>query len=427
MADDEYVEGDAGSEPADAPGTVPADEASPRELKQGGFDSAAVSDAPVMHKQRTTQRTAQARKAFAEAVIASKKTAAEKPATEVDELDPEAPEPVAAKEDAAKAKAAGTMEPPVKPAKVVIPTPIAAAPAPSLDPEVRQLVARLKADQDALAAERAEFEKQRKAAEPAPIAAPAAASLEDYVDSAPRAYRNWLEAMRGEKFASDDEFKREVQDFVTQLSSDVLGVPLPESVRTAFDAAQSKKMVRTYKTIQARKEAEAAARAEQERAKAHERAEAERVEQEWAKAASILSQQFAAAPDAEGKPQPSAASKAYPWLAAEDEPGKIIVDVIKAAAAKNGTELSWQEASKQANDYLEAQAKRYFDKRKPLLASTPAAAPVATAPKAAAIAPAAPAVAQAAPKQVPDKKWSRDRHLETTKAAFRTMIAGKQE
>ena len=41
---------------------------------------------------------------------------------------------------------------------------------------------------------------------------------------------------------------------------------------------------------------------------------------------------------AEGKPSVAAAAKAYPWMAArEDEPGKIIVDVIRTAVTKDGT------------------------------------------------------------------------------------------
>jgi len=438
--DDEYVEGDSGSGPADAPGVIPTDDDSPKDAaKQGGIDSSSVTDAPLLHKPRSTARTQQARKAFAEAILASKKEPAAPAApSEADELDPEAPAAkvaeLAATADAAAAKIAGADPVAPRPATAEVPKPVAGTPpAPSLDPEVRQLVQQLKAEREQIAAERAtekaEAEKQRKAAEPAAPSLPDTHSLEAYIDSPPAAYRNWLEAMRGEKFATDDEFKSEVSDFITMLSSDVLGVPLPENVRVKLDAAQAKKIVRTHKTIQTRKEAAAAAQIEKERAAATEKAEAERVEQEWTKAATVLSQQFAPANDAEGKPAVSATAKAYPWLAAEDEPGKIIVDVIRAAVTKDGTQLSWQEASQRANDYLAESARKYYDKRKPLLGADPVAAKPPAPPAAKPVTtPPAPPVPPKAP-TVPQSpnKWSRDKHVEATKAAFRTMIAGKQE
>jgi hypothetical protein len=230
--------------------------------------------------------------------------------------------------------------------------------------------------------------------------------------------------MRGEKFATDDEFRGEVSDFVTLLSAEVLGVPLPESIRVRLDATQAKKIVRTHRTIQTRREAAAAAQLEKDRATATEREQVEQVEQEWGKAASALAEQFAPIADAEGKLAVAAAAKAYPWLAAEDEPGKIIVDVIRAAVTKDGTQLSWQEASQRANDYLADHAKKYYDKRRPLLAAAPVAP--APAPIVAKPAPAATPTPKQTPPQAPNK-WSRDRHVESTKAAFRAMIAGKTE
>ena len=421
---EEFPEGNADSAPADAPGAVPADDDAP--AKQGGIDSSSVHDAPVLHKPRAAARTASARKAFAEAILAAKKETAAKPPTEVDELDPEAPVAPAVKADITAAKEAGADAKPVEAAKPVeVELPKATPPAPTLDPEVRQLLTTLKADKEKLDAERAEWEKQRKAAEPA---APDTHSLEAYIDSPPAAYRNWLEAMRGEKFATDDEFKSEVSDFITMLSADVLGVPLPESVRVKLDAAQAKKIVRTHKTIQTRKEAAEAARLEKERQEAAETAEKARVEEEWGKAATVLSQQFSPTADTEGKPAQSATAKTYPWLAAEDDPGKIIVDVIRAAVNKDGTQISWQEASKRANDYLAEQAKKYYDKRKPLLASDGKPAEVKPeAPKPVVATPPAAAPKPSTPVPPPANKWSRDKHMENTKAAFRAALSAKQE
>jgi hypothetical protein len=252
-------------------------------------------------------------------------------------------------------------------------------------------------------------------------------SIEDYVDRPATSYRAWVEAMRGEKFASDDEFKLEARDFVTAISVDVLGVPLPADERNGLESRQARKAVRVSKTVAARREAQAAEKAERERTEANTRAETERVEQEWTKAAEHLSQMYAPQSGADGKPVQSPTSAAYPWLAAEEEPGKIVVDVIRAAFVKDGTQLSWQEASSQANTYLETHAKKYYDKRRPLLSTAAPAAPAAPAKPAAPVAakPAAPLPVARVVSGGDDKtaKWSKERHTEGSKAKFREAFA----
>lgn len=420
MSDDEFPEGSADSEAADAPETdVPRGS----DAKQGGIDSSSTTDAPVQRTNRAAHRTQAARKAFAEAIVTRKAEAANKPPTEVDDLDPEAPmipeaKPLAALADIAKAKAAAADAPAAEAAK---------PPAPSLDPEVRQMREAAKREREQLAADRAEFEKSK--AKPEAVALAATPSqvpdLESYIDNAPSWLRNTFEAMRADKM-SDEEFKSEVADLITMLSGDVLGVPLPENVRIKLEAAQAKKMVRTHKTIMSRKEAEATARAEKERVSATEKQETERVEQEWGKAASSLSDQFRHVADADGKPQDSAAMKAYPWLAAEDNPGHAIVDVIRATFTRDGTQLSWQEAAKQANDYLKTEAEKYYGKRSALLGGVKPAAAVAKPVVAAA--PVA-AVAKSAVITTPggNQKWSRERQMENTRAAFRAALASKTQ
>jgi hypothetical protein len=402
MADDDYVEGDSNSEAASAPETdKPA-----RDAKQGGFDSGSVSDAPVMHRPSTAARLAESRKAFAAAVIANKDKPAAK-AVDHDILDPD--EPIAAIAEIAKLKAetAPEAKPPAH----------AAPPAPSLDPEVRALRESLKSERDAIAKERAELEKQR--AKPAEATAPSAPlsapDLESYIDHPPTAYRNWLEGIRGEKFANDDEFKTELSDFITMASSDVLGVPLPENVRAKLEAAQAKKMVRTHKTIMSRKEAEAKTRAEREQVEATTKAETERMETEWKKAGESLSAHM----------RTDVPAKTYPWLAAEDDPGAAIVDVIRSQLAKDGTSIAWEEAAKLANDYLAENAKRYYDKRRPLLSSEPAK-PAAVAAKPAAAAPVAAPPPPVATTPSGNQKWSNDKHREQTRAAFRAQIEKAQ-
>jgi hypothetical protein len=401
MADDDYVEGDSNSEAASAPETdKPA-----RDAKQGGFDSGSVSDAPVMHRPSTAARLAESRKAFAAAVIANKDKPAAK-AVDHDILDPD--EPIAAIAEIAKLKAetAPEAKPPAH----------AAPPAPSLDPEVRALRESLKSERDAIAKERAELEKQRaKPAEaPTPSAPLSAPDLESYIDNAPSWLRNTFEAMRADKM-TDEEFKSEVADLITMLSGDVLGVPLPENVRIKLEAAQAKKMVRTHKTLMGRKEAEAKTRAEREQVEATTKAETERMETEWKKAGESLSAHM----------RTDVPAKTYPWLAAEDDPGAAIVDVIRSQLAKDGTSIAWEEAAKLANDYLAENAKRYYDKRRPLLSSEPAK-PAAVAAKPAAAAPVAAPPPPVATTPSGNQKWSNDKHREQTRAAFRAQIEKAQ-
>jgi hypothetical protein len=414
MADDDYVEGDSHSEPADAPGSVPSDDAPERGTKSGGFDSgSATSDAPTLHKPRAAARTAEARKAFAAAILADKDKPAPR-AADNDILDPDeyvgqvGTAPIAAKADAAKAKADAA--PP--PAAVPTPAPaVAAPPAPSLDPEIRKLRDEVKREREQLAADRAELEKSR-VAKPAE-AAVTPPDLERYIDSPPAAYREWLEQMRGEKFATDDDFKSEVSDFITLLSSDVLGVPLPENVRVRLDAAQAKKIVRTHKTIQSRREQESAARAEKERIAATEKAEIERVETEWKRAAEVLS----------GHLRTEDPAKSYPWLAAEDDPGGVIVDVIRAQLNKDGTKLAWDEAAKVANEYLKTENERHYGKRKALFSGVAPAQPAAKPAAAAPVVP--PQATKPVTSTTPsgNQKWSNDKHRENTKAAFRAQLS----
>src|SRR6185312_12658543 len=186
----------------------------------------------------------------------------------------------------------------------------------------------------------------------------------------------------------------------------------PENVRTKLEAAQAKKMVRTHKTLQTKREQEAAERQKREQQAAAERAEIERVEQEWKGAAATLSKHFA---DTSTK-----AAETYKWLAAEDDPGAAVVDVIRAALNRDGTQLKWDEAAKLADDYLKAEHSKSYEKRKSLFAPAAAAAPAPAAPKSA-----APPAAAPAPKPTTtttpsgNQRWNNDKHRENTRAAFR--------
>lgn len=443
--DTEYAEGDSGSEAADAPGAIPAEDTGnsvAERIKRdasSGFESTVVTDdIAVVRRPGKNARAAESRKAFAEAILASKKANAElttqaAPAKPADEFDPEAdPAPAAA-------AAAVAPKPPIapKPAATVAPeatvtaapAPTTPPPAPSLDPEVRKLREEMKAAREQLAAE---LEKAKAAAAtPAQTAAVAdAMNYEDYVDRPSSAYRNWLETMRGEKFASEDEFKLEARDFITSIGADVLGVTLSDIERNSLETRMARKAVRVSKTVASKREQEAAARAERERAEAETKAQTERIEQEWSKAAEQVSAMFSPIAGADGKPAQSAAAAAYPWLATVDDktPGEVVVDVIRAAMAKDGTQLSWQEASKKANDYLEAEWKRGYAKRQALLSPAAPVTPKPTA-KPAAPTPSAPAISPSQrvnPSPVDTNgKFSKDKHRENTLAAYRAAFQPK--
>lgn len=416
LEDEGFVEGDAGSESADAPGAVPSDtDAAPAaeriQSQKSTFDSTAVMDAPVHRRSDKTSRVRESRAAFAKAIVEAKsantETAAAAKTTVADEYDPEAEEAAAP-----PAPPKPSSAPPTKPSSELPAQAAATPPAPSLDPEVRKLREQLKA-------EREEFERTRAAhmAELEKAKAPAAAVQSDaldyeaYVDSSARAYRTWMEHMRGEKFASEDEFRAEARDFITVLSRDVMGVPLTPDESNGLESRMARKAVRVSKTVATRREQQRAEQAERERAEAATKAEKERVELEWTKAGETLTQHFTTQGEAKS---------AYPWLAAEDNPGSIVVDVIRAALEKDGTQLSWQEASKKANEFLQGEYKKAYEKRQALLSNAPPAPAAAPAKKAAPPAPTAPPVAPRAAET--PTKYSKEKHLQASLAKFRTAF-----
>jgi hypothetical protein len=286
-------------------------------------------------------------------------------------------------------------------------------PAPSLDPEVGRL-------KQQLASAQAELDKRIAAVEAERQQVGGVADYGAYLESQPRAYRAWLESMRGDKL-SEDDFKSEVADFVTLLSSDVLGVRLPDEIRARIDSSLAKKAMGAMRAREDR------------RAKAEtEKQEAARVAREWQDAARALDVEF----------KDEATGKKYPWLAAVDPqedgatPGQIVVDVIQSALRKDGTVLSWEEASKQANDYLKNKSSRHYDRRKHLLSAAPVAPTGAVANGKQGSAPgrpqqapsqvtrdqppeATPARTEATPrKPKPGSQWDREAHRRETLRAF---------
>lgn len=370
--------------------------------KSNPFDSA-NSDAggPIKRSGRAIPRAASL-KHLAEAVAATKDQSAPD-----DEFEPVNAPPL--KTAAPVARAA---PPPADPEPVIEVTRETPPPAPSLDAEVMRLRRDAAAERQAvaderaaIAAERAEFDRSRSTDD----------MYDEYVDAPSKAFRKWAESIRGEKFASDDEFKSEAADFITLLSGDVMGVPLPENVRIRLEAQNAKKAVKAFKTQGARREAQEVARREQER-----------VDREYQRAADMIGQQFAPG---------SEAAKSYAWLAAEESPGKLVVEVIQSAFKKDGTQLNWQSASKLANDYLKSQNLAHYDRRKVLLSAPPATAVEAKSGKQDATRESAAGTLQATPKPAaavetqpaPEKgaRWTAENHRRKTREAFRGMKHGE--
>ena len=427
MSDDEYTEA-LGTGEAEA--AVEPLHAAPT---PAGLDDD-LDEVPRRVRIPTTDAT---RKAMTAAIAAFKADKAAQPDEDEDNDfgAPEEPAVLAPGETRAKPKAAAPVagEPaapdPAKPAepapadapvsldaKLALPIDPAAPPAPSLDPEVSWLRKSLSEEKQAhakqMAEDRAALVKEREAFEAKREASSKVTDYESYLEAPAKHYRSMLEEMRGEKM-SDDEYRQEAADFVTLMSSEVLGVKLPDDVLARIQTQQVKKSLSAYKAKDSRqKMAETNAR------------EAAEVEAKWKSSAASVDAHFQA-------DEPT--RKQYRYLAAEDSPGTIIVDVIKSALAKDGSRMSWDQASKLADDYLGKQAKAYYEKRKHLLST-----PVEPPPKAAAaeaptgrpsgtqvVRAPVPAPAPATPPPTPSPttgKWNPEEHRRATRRAFASVF-----
>jgi hypothetical protein len=165
------------------------------------------------------------------------------------------------------------------------------------------------------------------------------ADFDKYLESPSKSYRTWMETMVGRSL-SDDEYRQEAADFVTMMSSDVLGVKLPDEVKSRIETALMKKSMASFKEKTAKRE-------QMER----ERAENERAQRSWDEAASTLDYEFGASAPDDSEPTPTAAK--FPYLAAVKNPGKIIIERIRAATKADGTRLSWEQAAKETNELIQ--------------------------------------------------------------------------
>lgn len=295
-----------------------------------------------------------------------------------------------------------TAEPAKGPGEVAVPP--AAPPAPQLDADVVRLRGELEQRMG-------ELDKREQAIVARETTGDVAKARETYIDKPAQWWRDTLKSF-GLGELSDDEYKRETADLINELS-DSIGVPITPATKAIMEQRRAVKYVRADKlTRQQRDKLEGETR------------EKQRVDAEWANAALTLTAHLTTKEQA-----------AYPWLATIDRPGEAVVAIIRRAAERDGKNLTWQEASKQANDYLRDQSLTSYDKVKHLLSAAPAkpgdAAGAAAQGKpqgdpsgirrsrTLSNAQAASTPTQPQPTAVVDGKWSREAHRRNTLAAFK--------
>lgn len=314
-------------EPADEPGGAPthADEPDVPDPFAGG------ADAVLQRKPRVISK--KARELF--------KTAADKLKAQLKDDDEEFTNGVADAEPEAAAAAEVKAEPAEvapKPAEVVVPPP-----APSLDPAIEQHKQRL----DMRASELDAREKQIVDREKA-VGADFDGLRDTYYDKPSAATVAFIRRMIGAGEA--DDITEEVADLITQLSGDVLKVPLSPEIRSRLESKLALKSVKAQKQQLTKREQEIEAR----RVAAAEK-------DERVRAISSLGAEM----------QKEERAKEFPFLAAEDNAGELVFEVIEAQHKRDQSILPWTEAAKRANDYLSQQWRRAYDKRRPLLSAAP--------------------------------------------------------
>lgn len=236
--------------------------------------------------------------------------------------------------------------PPVDPAK--------AAPAAPGPPAVAALVPEVVKQHEAANQRQAQLDAREKAisareAELEPLRSVRDAYLDDRVGAITGLLKEW-------GVANDADLKAELADLITDLSATGLGIQVDPQIRARMDSRRALKKIDAYK----------ASASVKEKALAREREEL--AYSQWqAESTAQLQQEI-------NKPE---AHTAYPYLAVEDNAGRVVLDIIIEAHKRDGSTMKWQDAAKLANDYLKQNADAYLAKRRHLIApaSTPGATP----------------------------------------------------
>lgn len=154
--------------------------------------------------------------------------------------------------------------------------------------------------------------------------------------------------------ADGDDLQNELADVITEMSG-LIGAPIPDNVKTRLDAKKALRQAKAYKDTFAKREAELKKQSEAQ--------QQQRYEQDTVRA---LNSELAASKDK------------FPHLAAEDDPGAILWEVIKTKHAKDGVVPSWEECAALADQHLKKKTDAWIAKRRHLLA-TAAPQPAVTA------------------------------------------------
>lgn len=280
------------------------------------------------------------------------------------------------------------------------------APAPTLDPEVGKL-------REQMTARMVELDKREQTLlereQSGDLARLGDLFAERPLDAMREVLKLWVGPL------DDAAFTAELADLVAELMP-AAGFSVKDDVKARLEQKRATKYVKRFKDTQLRTE-QLSAKKQQQAAE----------EAEWTRAAGQLGTHLAT----------TEVAPKYPWLMSEESPGQIVIDVIRAAQRRDGTNLKWDEAAQKANDYLKTQASAYIDKRKHLLNAAPAKAGDAAGGKTeraqgdpsgirrsrtlSNVAAASTTTTQ--PATPPDKpvvngKWSREAHRRQTRAAF---------
>lgn len=239
--------------------------------------------------------------------------------------------------------------------------------------------------------------------------------LDDRVGAVKALLKRWGVA------STDEDARAELMDLVTEISYKALGVPPDPNVAARMDARRATKKVDLYGAKSTKREAELAQKAEQVRY------------QEWrGNTVPLLTQEIT---------KPEHAQK-FPFLAVEDNPGELVLDVIEEQHKRDGTELHYLEAAKRVNDYLTTKWRAAHAKRANLLTAAPSAgaapagSPAPTQGDQSSIrrsrtlsnaAAAAPQGAQPLPPKPGEAGFTMKAHREATKAKFKAAMRKSAE
>lgn len=251
----------------------------------------------------------------------------------------EPPPPTAAQ--AAQVPAAAA---PVAPGQGQPPAPAAA---PSLDPGIL-------AERERLSADRAAFEQERRAFAEKATAAPLDAFRSRYFENSTAAVSDLLKEVTG--VTADNDLRDIVSDLIVDLSANVLGLGIAPDVKAATDSRRAIRALNAHKAEVKRSEEQRAVKERELADREHDRG-----------IISAIGREF------------ETAKSEFPHLAAEDDPGAFVWDVIKARHAATGEQLDWRAAAKLADDSFKRYADTWVAKRRHLITPPPATTGAAAA------------------------------------------------